>query len=242
VRAPALVDLDFRFNLATIPGALPLLVSAFGSDDFQPEDVFAIEAGYRAQPLDALSLDAALFYNFYDDLRSIEPGTPFLEATPAPAHLVLPVFLDNELRGRSYGFELAANLQAAENWRLSLGFSHLYLNLSPTSRSRADDPEVDEDRTPRNQVWLRSSSELPGNLSLDVALRYVGRTPTLGVDSYAEADARLSWSNADASVEVALVGQNLLHHEHEEATADTGFRPPSAIQRAFFVQLIRRFQ
>jgi iron complex outermembrane receptor protein len=241
VRAPALVDLDFRFNLAVIPGMTPILVSAFGNDDFQPEDVFTVEAGYRAQLFDALSLDAALFYNFYDDLRSLEPGAAFIETTPAPAHLVFPVTLDNELRGRSYGFELAANFQATPGWRLSLHFSHLYLNLSPTTRSRADDAEVDEDRTPRNQVWLRSSSDLPGNLSLDVALRYVGRTPQLGVDSYAEADARLAWSRADGDLEVALVGQNLLHHEHEETTADTGFRPPSAVQRAVFVQLTRRF-
>ena len=242
VRAPALVDLDSRFNLVTLPGMLPILVSAFGNDDFQPEDVFALEAGYRAQPLEALSLAVALFYSFYDDLRSLEPGTPFLETTPAPAHLVLPVFLDNELRGRSYGLELAANFQAAPGWRLSLSYSHLYLNLSPTKRSRADDPEVDEDRTPRNQVWIRSSSDLPGNLTLDVALRYVGRAPTLGVDSYAEADARLAWTNAERDLDVALVGQNLLHHEHEEATVDTGFRPPSAIQRAIFVQLTRRFR
>jgi iron complex outermembrane recepter protein len=241
VRAPALIDLDFRFNLATMPGMTPTVVSAFGSDDFQPEDVFAVEAGYRAQLLDTLSLDAALFYNFYDDLRSIEPGTPFLETTPAPGQLVSPLFLDNELRGRSYGVELAANFQAAPGWRLSFNFSHLYLNLSPTKRSLATDSESDEDATPRNQVWLRSSSDLPGNLSLDVALRYLGRTPTLGVDSYAEADARLAWSSADGRYELALVGQNLLHHEHEES-ATPGGRPASAIQRTLFIQLIRRFR
>jgi iron complex outermembrane recepter protein len=238
VRAPALVDVDSRFNLATLPSQPPIVVSAFGKDDFESEDVFAAEAGYRAQASERLSVDVAMFFNLYEHLRSIEPGTPFVET--APLRLILPAFLENELRGRSYGAELAANLQATPDWRLTLSYSHLYLNLRPTTSSRADDAEIDERRTPRDQVSLRSSHDLPRDLSLDLTGRLLGRTPSLGVDAYAELDARIAWSDPRSGIEVALVGQNLLHHDHEEAVADTGFRPPSAIERAFFVQFTRR--
>jgi iron complex outermembrane receptor protein len=240
VRAPAQVDMDVRFNLATIPSAPPIVISAFGTDDFKSEEVFALEAGYRAQTSERLSVDVALFYNLYEHLRSIEPDTPFVET--APLTLVLPVFLRNELRGRSYGAELAANLQATPDWRLTLSYSHLYLNLNPESSSLADDPEVDERRTPRDQVSLRSSHVLPWNLSLDLTGRLLGRTPSLGVDSYGELDARIAWTDSVRGFEIALVGQNLLHHDHEEAVADTGFRPPSAIERAVFMQFTRRLQ
>jgi len=58
-----------------------------------------------------VTFDLATFYNFYDRQRSIEPGTPFVEASPAPVHLVIPFTIDNRIKGEVYGVELASSFQ-----------------------------------------------------------------------------------------------------------------------------------
>ena len=70
---------------------------------------------------------------------------------------------------------------------------------------------------PRRHALLRSSTDFPGNLQLDVTLRYVSRieNPDVTVPGYSEADLRLGWQ-ATGNLEIALVGQNLLHDRHGE--------------------------
>ncbi len=97
VRTPALTEEGLRLNSAVIPpgtpanpAPLPAVVAVFGSHQFNSENLLAYELGYRVQATSNLSLDLATFYNHYSNLRTAEPGTPFVEGSPAPTDIVIP--------------------------------------------------------------------------------------------------------------------------------------------------------
>ena len=46
--------------------------------------------------------------NSYNQLQTEEPGAPFLEVTPVPPHLVLPVVAENLMYGETHGVEISA--------------------------------------------------------------------------------------------------------------------------------------
>ena len=62
---------------------------------------------------------------------------------------------------------------------------------------------------------IQSSADLPARLQLDGVFRFVDVLPDPRTPSYAELDLRLAWS-ATEHLELAVVGQNLLHDKHAE--------------------------
>lgn len=229
VRTPTIFDFDGRLNIAVIPLAPPLVGSLLGSEDFKSEELLAYEAGYRVRPLEVLSLDVAAFYNRYDQLRSFVLGSIFSETDPPPTHNVLPATVANDLEGKTWGVEVSANLQLASWWLLQANYTFLRMNLDPGSG---------EGSSPRHQVWVRSAMDLPGNLSLDLMGRYVGKLEAFDLDNYVEADVRLAWRDPRGVLEAALVGQSLVHDSHAE------FQTPaqrSEFQRSVYVSVSLRF-
>ena len=101
---------------------------------------------------------------------------------------------------------------------------------------------------PTHKFQLRSYLDLPGNLELDSALNYFGRTRAqdglLGtrIDTRWNLDLRLGWHPTD-QLEFSLVGQNLLHREIEETTHFINSAPSGTqeIERAFYGKVTWRF-
>src|SRR6202040_4158319 len=103
VRTPALTEEGLRLNEAVVPpGAppfnspLPVVEAIYGSKQFRSEDLLAYEVGYRVQATSTFSADIATFYNSYTNLRSAEPGKPFVEANPFPTDVVVPFTASNK--------------------------------------------------------------------------------------------------------------------------------------------------
>jgi iron complex outermembrane receptor protein len=238
VRTPSRGEADARLNVAAAPG--PTEIALVGNRNFESEKVLALELGYRVQPVEALWLDLAGFYNFYSDLQTFEPGTPFLEATPAPPHAVQPFIIDNRMSGTSYGIEVAARAQPVAGWRIQAAYTFLQLNLDPAPDSRDPAAKHAEHESPRNQFYLRSSWDLPSNIQLDVMPRYVGPLAALGVDAYVELDARVAW-RPWPNGEISLAGQNLLHRSHFEFTPSLVFTDASAVERGGYLMMTVRF-
>src|SRR6202140_5017500 len=116
VRTPALTEEGLRLTSAVVPPGIPqnptpfpALVTVYGSNNFQSEDLLAYELGYRVQVTNTLSTDDATFYNRYSNLRTAEPGAPFLEGTPVPTDLVVPFVAGNKMGGGTYGAEFIAH-------------------------------------------------------------------------------------------------------------------------------------
>ena len=242
VRTPSRAERDFEITRETLmPGALgagspPALVRLLGDDDFGSEELIAYELGYRAQPIDTLSFDVATFFNDYSDLRTLETGTAFPEERPLPPHLVVPLTADNRMKGQSYGVEVASEWRARPWWHLKGAYTYLNMQLTLGNNSTDTRSEAAEGESPQHQFSLRSSMDLPGNVELDGWLRYVDRLSSLDVDSYMTLDVRVAW-RASETLELAVVGQNLLDDRHPESSASIIGGIPSEVERGVYATL-----
>jgi iron complex outermembrane recepter protein len=238
VRTSSRAESDARAIIAVDPAG-PTAFTLIGNDRFRPEELFAIEAGYRVQPLEEISFDLATFVNLYDDLRTFEPGLPVPVATPVP-HVLLPLDNSNRMMGRSYGVELAVATRPLPWWKMQLAYTFLYINLVPDSSSRDLRAESIEHENPANQVYLRSSWDLGANIDLDLMPRYVAGLSALDVEPYVELDARLAWRPLK-NAEVSLTGQNLLHRSHMEFAPLLLSTEPTKPERGGYLMVAVRF-
>ncbi len=190
VRAPSRLDRD-----AHVPAAPPYLLD--GGDQVRSEVAKVYELGYRGQPTPRLSWSATIFHNDYDHLRTQEIAPSFTY-----------LFFGSLMEGHADGIEGWGSFQAAENWRLSGGFTVLNerFRLKPGSNDAAAPGRKGFD--PSHTWQLRSSWNLGGNAELDVGLRHVGKLARDDVPAYLAVDARLGWKLAPGT-EISLTGRNL---------------------------------
>ncbi len=205
IRSPTPFDVD----VVEKAGATVFLT---GNSGFRPERVSAYEVGYRQQLSSIATLSVSSFYDYYDDLRTVEFG-------PTPPFL--PLHWGNSMQGHTYGVEAWADVQVASWWRLSPGVRTLHKDLSFSAGASGllglaqagDDPSV--------QASLKSSMNLGRALAFDTVLRYVGALPDPALPAYVELDARIAWQ-AVKGLELALAGRNLLHARQFEYPAPAG--------------------
>jgi iron complex outermembrane receptor protein len=233
---------EVRFNQAVLPGpnGLPLVVGVIGTKHGN-ENLLANEIGYRTQLLENLSLDLTAFYNSYTHVVSSETGTPFLEFTPPPVHLVLPINFANLVYGESHGVEIAVNWKPARRWTLSPGYSYLQLHMhrDPTSTNSVT-PMTIEGSSPREQAQLRSHVELSSRWAWDVSAYFVGRLPALQIPSYTRLDTGLTWSLAK-KLSLSFVGQNLLQDHHLESSGSDQIVISSMVKRSAYAKVTWQF-
>jgi iron complex outermembrane receptor protein len=170
--------------------------------------LIAYEVGYRVQPHRRVSLSVATYYNDYDDIRSVEPANP-----PAP----LPLVFRNGQQGESYGVETSAEYRVTDAWRLRAAISELRLHIRPKPGSLDTSFGRAEAADSKHHLLLRSSWDLSSDSQFDATFRYVSRVdnPEAAVPGYGELDLRFAWQPT-TNVEIAIVGQNLLHDRHPE--------------------------
>ena len=225
VRTPSIIDVDLRINAFMIPGPTPVVTAVLGDRDFKSEDLIAYEAGWRVRPAEFLSLDLAFFTNRYDRLRSIGTAASFLEADPPPQHLVVPFVLDNGFDAKTWGAEGAANLQTGPGVLFQASYAYRRVNFNDDSA---------EGRDPQHTAWIRAAVDLGPGWTLDTLGRYVSRLKAFDIDGYIEADVRLAWRLPEQNLELALVGQSLVHESHAEFQSQAS---RSEIQRGAYLSV-----
>jgi len=198
LRTPSRIDREFY-----APGQPPYFLA--GGPNFVSEEELAYEVGYRHQR-GPVALSVATFYNRYYGLRSLEQANP-------PA--AFPVVIGNGQDAESYGAELTADYRVTDRWRLVAGYTELRIHVWALPTSTDTSRGSAENHTPDRQFSVRSSADLPGHLSLDGTVRYVGDIVNQQVPAYGELDMRLGWQPVPR-LEVSVVGQNLLHDHHVE--------------------------
>jgi iron complex outermembrane receptor protein len=221
VRTPSRIDRDFALSLA--PG-VPLLLG----QGLETEKVLATELGWRLQPNERVSLALSTFYNDYDDLRTAEPGPP---------PFGIPITLGNGLEGHTYGAELAGVYQVSDALRLRGGYTFLKKDLTLKPGSADLNGGTAESNDPEHQFLVQTSLDLPRGLELDAVLRWVDALPQPPIHSYAGLDLRLGW-HATEHLELAVVGQNLLHDRHTEFIPSSP--SPRQIQRGVYGKITWR--
>jgi len=222
VRTPSRIDSDLR-------EPNPVTTILAGDSGFKSETLIAYEMGYRARLGSTASASLSTFYNDYTGVRSLNftPGT------------IVPLYFTNDLTGDTYGAELSADYQVLERWRLHGGYDLLQENIRVKPGGFDLSNALNETEDPQQQFFLRSSFDLPRNFELDSALRWVDKLIANNnglpatVPSYFELDVHLGW-HPMPKLELAIVGQNLLHNHHPEYGVPIAIPNREEIQRSVY--------
>ncbi|MGZ3272692.1 MAG: TonB-dependent receptor plug domain-containing protein [Caulobacteraceae bacterium] len=193
-----------------------------GNSNFDPVSLTAFEAGVRSELGSRASLSASVYYNVYDNIRSIE-------VTPVS---FTPLHWGNGIKGDTYGLEVWADYRATDWWRLgaSAGLMGERFRFKPGSSGLLGVAQVGDD--PGQTVKLKSSMTLPHGLMFDAALRYYSPLPDPRVPTYTELNARLAWAVTDR-LRLAVSGRNLLNPRRQEFPAPQA----DAVPRSVFASL-----
>jgi iron complex outermembrane receptor protein len=196
------------FNLTAFPaGPATMVVGLRGQPDTRSEGLTAYEAGHRYQANRRLWLDTSAFYNVYDHLSTVESGAPFLETSPPPVHFVAPLKFGNEMKGETYGAEVAGNYKVSD--RLTLRTSYSFLRLALHGYDHAVASEDAEGHVPRHQAYVGAFLKLPRSFELSTHSYFVGRLRTFQLPAHTRLDMNVAWKKLE-NVEFSVAGQNLL--------------------------------
>ena len=216
VRTPSRADNDVRAIAEVIPADTTVaLLALLGSTEFQSENLLAVDLGFRTSLTDNLTIDVAGYEYWYDDVRTNETGTPYLEVDPAPAHTVIPWVAENRASAKARGIEIVADFLARPSWQLRLLYSHARMDIDLSRGSVDAQAREFEKDMPPHQWSLISFMNLPADFSLVSVARYVDRIEGQGIESFLTFDGRLQWRPSER-LDVALVGRNLTNSPHTE--------------------------
>lgn len=232
VRTPSRFEHDLE--LTTFAPAFGGFVRLSGDESFDAERTHAYELGYRYASERAYTIDVAAFYNEFRDLLTFELGTPFVETSPAPAHVIVPAVFANQAAGSAHGVEIAARWAPTDRWQVDLSYAYTQLDLRPTSASAVPSTITSvEDGAPHHAASLRAHVELAPDWSTDFVLRYVDTIAAAAVPAYTELDWRLAW-RVSPGFTLEATGRNLLDAQHPERSG-TGLEVErSALLRAIW--------
>jgi iron complex outermembrane receptor protein len=194
VRTPTRFDQDLRVRVNN-------LVVIRGDRNFTPEQLTAYESGARFNTGSHVSLEASVFYNDYDDLRSQE-STPLIT-------------LANLYDGHTTGVEVAATVQPHARWMVHGSYTGQRVSLKPRPESRDITNARAEADDPSHMFSLRSYLNLPGDVELDGFVRAISQLRASQLPAYRELDMRIGWEAADW-LDLSLVGRDLLNRRHAE--------------------------
>lgn len=221
-RIPTRLERDGLQRMEGGPGGFEELR---GNPHLRSEDLLGYELGYRAQWTPALSGDIALSYTTE---RYKENET---ELTPGIATRVS----SGKMHG--YAAEVAMNWQVRDWWRIRPAFT--YQNAHGHSEAgEGHDDEAGE--IPRYQLSVRSLINLSKTLEFDSTFRFVDRLSGVQVPSYTNLDLRLGWKPTE-SIELSLVGHNLLAQQHLKYMPQLFNTQSVQIQRGMYGKVTWRF-
>jgi iron complex outermembrane receptor protein len=197
--------------------------------------VYAYELGYRVEPIERVSFDAAAYFNHYDNVIIYVPGNQII--VPVPFEIIQPVATQNGGKGNTYGGEVSGQWQPLDNLRITASYSLLKSDFQPGGAVSQN--------APKQQAQLRAYFDLTSTVELNGDFSYVDRVKTLNlatpttVPSYMRLDLGVIWRPVK-SLELGIWGQNLLQAHHQEFTSDTPTFPVE-IPRSVLAKITFRF-
>jgi len=181
VRIPGQAYESEAYKFASLPGRIPTYLAALGNPGLKAETLRAYEFGYRFNPARIFSLDAALFYNHYDNLINLNLVNPLAVAGPPqiytnPFYAVVALPWQNLGPGQTHGLELYAKLEPVRRWMLAAGLTELRGN----SVNFNDSLNLPTANSPRHQFNLQSRFDVTSRIEFDASLYHYN-----GIDGYA---------------------------------------------------------
>ena len=226
MRTPSRADDDIKL-------LLPYPRSSFvaGQPEFRLRESARLRNRLPQPALGRDLFDLAAYYNDYDELRTAS-WDPY-RCRPRHFHREpYQATFGNEADAVAYGVELGASWNVTDHWTLSGWYTLMKVDVDLHADSTDVMTEATEDDTPTHQVHLRSRMNLPWNLEFDTLLFYVGDVPNQNTEEYTRLDLRLGWRPIE-SLELSVVGQNLVDRRHEEF-GDGHFTIRSSVPRSVY--------
>ncbi|HEY6467254.1 MAG TPA: TonB-dependent receptor [Candidatus Acidoferrales bacterium] len=240
VRTPAITEEGLRLADAVVPpgvppfnSPLPVIEAVYGSNLFKSEDLLAYEVGYRVDVNKSLSADISAFYNNYTNLRTAEPGAPFVEGGATPTDVVFPFLAENKMSGGSYGIEPFFDYKPLKNWKIFGSYSYLQMDIHKNANSLDPTADLPNGENPKNQVFISSSVELPLHFEQHFSYRYVDKLSSIGIPGYSSFDGGFSW-NPMTNLRLSFDGQNWLDNRHLEFIPDFINTVPTVVTRTYY--------
>ena len=253
IRIPSQAENDSTITIQVLapsefdPTGTPGLLQLVGNSEFESEELTAYEIGYRWIPFSSLSFDIAAFYNQYDNLLSYDIGNAEIKTVNGNLFYVIPLNLDNNIEGYSYGFEWLATWQVTPQSRLRFTYSYLDINLKDTETNAYSNTiiSLSEDRALEHQAAIWASTDLYDSVELDLRVYYTAERSwdSTSGDQYisdsVDSDIRISWQ-ATPSLNLSIIGQHLLHDDNQQFITESS-STDSLIERSIFFNTVYRW-
>jgi iron complex outermembrane receptor protein len=212
-----------------------------GNTSFDSEKLIAYEMGYRIRPTNNSLIDATIFYNDYDNLRSAER-----HISPENSKNFISVFPQNNGKGNSFGFELNTDVKVNKKWDLKAAYTYLKLDLDTNTGSTDTELQKEQHRSPTHQFNIQSSFKITNDITLNNSLYYVDSIivhdvnyNNLKIPSYYRFDTGINWQYSN-NISFDLVGQNLTDDSHLEFHGAL-WREPLQVGRTIYGKLTLKF-
>lgn len=225
---------QFAGELALPPTFVPQLVTFryYGNEDYDSERLIAYEAGYRYAASETFSVELALYYNDYSNLRVYVAGADMTET-----------LIDNGAEGSTYGVEVMTRWLPFEWLETELSYTFIEMALKAYDSAAVSTVADEDDATPKHQMFSRFLFKLRDDLNLNLAVRYVDELDVEAifaasgaeVDSYVEMDANIRWAATD-NLDIMLVGQNLFD-PHRLEMIPFSYSTPVEVGRSLYAKL-----
>ena len=203
-------------------------------DVVNPEKITGYELGYKGNPIDAVTLNAAVFYYDYKNIQQ----NAFVVVGGLPLSRNL-----NAASARIYGFEADANVQFSPSFDFRLALSVLDAKFKEFDNAVVNVPNLanpndrfsgignssvsfDASGKPMVRAPKFSVSATPqyrtnlfgGELDMSATFYYQTRTymtfdQRISVDPHAKINANISWSPVDSGFKLTLYGRNLTNKD-----------------------------
>jgi iron complex outermembrane receptor protein len=235
-------------------------VSPLANAAVKAEKALSLEAGWRKQFSNFLSVDTALFMTDYSHLRGArlqsDPVSGLPQALgclaaygPGSCYFTLAGYNTNLDKARSWGGELSVEWHPRAWWKVQTAYSYLRVKGEHSGDLLGDfQIRAFENSAPRHQFSLQNNFSVAHNLNLDVRLRYNSETAHYLLNSqemtrlapYTGLDVRLAWQPM-RNMELSVQGRNLLKARHTEFINIFPVTRAYDIQRSALVQAVVRF-
>lgn len=244
VRTPSLVEHEYDINLGNLAPSSDFNPTPFvnrlvlmGNDDYDSEVVNSLELGHRYASGEGFSLDTALFYNDYDELRS--NNAIQTDLSTLPAYITTSSAFNNQASGQNYGMEISANWVVSQQLRLRLNYAYTESNFGRGQSQNTDAPE--------QIVALIGNWQLRDDLSVTGTWRYVDSSLSIdpvqinngSINAYQGVDLGVNWQ-VSPKVRLSAYGRNLFYGSHTEYKAEL-FSIPYRVEPSFFGKLTVEF-
>jgi iron complex outermembrane receptor protein len=242
VRTPNRFDRDIVADDGTyLIQGLPVNVGFTGTKPFASEVERSLEAGYRRQSGQRWSVDASVFFSYYERLRALEaPLIPTIVFDGQAPRFVATARTNNAGAGHSYGGELWATWRVHPRLQFMPSYSYLEERRWLPTRTAVSQYAWDGHLSSlKHQGTLRSQIDLGPNVQLDLMARARSRDPMWEIPGALLLDARLAWRPLRAS-ELSLTVRDLTNRQVLEGLSE-GPTPAIPLRRILILKLTQRF-